>query len=245
EQREDPRSTGLAAPARRSGIHRAHRLALGAAAARLRRAGGIRPYSCPRSDDLGPKTPGPAQLPASCPGDLSSAAGNRAPRGCVALVCARARAHSPHSRRRSMAQQLSGKKIAILATDGFEQSELLEPQRALKEAGATVHVVSPKSGTIRGWKEANWGDEVQVDVELSQARPEDYDGLVLPGGQINPDKLRLEPKAVQFVRAFFEAGKPVGAICHGPWLLVEADVVRGRTVTSYGSIKTDLKNAGA
>ena len=144
-----------------------------------------------------------------------------------------------------MARQLSDKTIAILATDGFEQTELTEPQRALKDAGATVHVVSPKGGSIRGWDETDWGDEVSVDVELSQARPEDYDGLVLPGGQINPDKLRLEPKAVQFVRSFFEAGKPVGAICHGPWLLVEAEVARGRTVTSYASIKTDLKNAGA
>ena len=144
-----------------------------------------------------------------------------------------------------MAQQLGGKKIAILATDGFEQSELMQPQRALKDAGATVHVVSPKSGSIRGWNKTDWGEEVAVDVELSHARPEDYDGLVLPGGQINPDKLRLEPAAVQFVRAFFGAGKPVGAICHGPWLLVEADVARGRTLTSYASIKTDLKNAGA
>jgi len=144
-----------------------------------------------------------------------------------------------------MARDLSGRKIAILATDGFEQSELTQPQRALKEAGATVHVVSPEGGAIRGWKEKDWGDEVQVDVELGQARPEDYDGLVLPGGQINPDKLRLEPAAVDFVRAFFEAGKPVGAICHGPWLLVEADVARGRTLTSYASIKTDLRNAGA
>jgi protease I len=144
-----------------------------------------------------------------------------------------------------MAQNLSSKKIAILATDGFEQSELIQPRRALEEAGATVHVVSPKSGSIRGWKEKDWGDEVQVDVELSEARPEDYDGLVLPGGQINPDKLRMEPDAVGFVRAFFEAGKPVGAICHGPWLLAEADVARGRTLTSYASIRTDLKNAGA
>ncbi|MGH6898500.1 MAG: type 1 glutamine amidotransferase domain-containing protein [Geminicoccaceae bacterium] len=144
-----------------------------------------------------------------------------------------------------MAQDLSGKKIAILATDGFEQSELIQPQRALEDAGATVHVVSPKGGTIRGWKEKDWGDEVAVDVELGQARPEDYDGLVLPGGQINPDKLRLEPEAVDFVRAFFAAGKPVGAICHGPWLLAEADVARGRTLTSYASIKTDLENAGA
>jgi protease I len=144
-----------------------------------------------------------------------------------------------------MARDLSGRKIAILATDGFEQSELTQPQRALKEAGATVQVVSPERGAIRGWKEKDWGDEVPVDVALDEARPDDYDGLVLPGGQINPDKLRMEPAAVEFVRAFFEAGKPVGAICHGPWLLAEADVARGRTLTSYGSIRTDLKNAGA
>ena len=144
-----------------------------------------------------------------------------------------------------MAQQLSGKKIAILVTDGFEQVELTEPKKALEQAGATVHVVSPKDGRIKGWKFTDWGDEVPVDVALAQARPDDYDGLVLPGGQINPDKLRLEPKAVEFVKAFFQQAKPVGAICHGPWLLVEADVARGRTVTSYASIRTDLKNAGA
>jgi protease I len=144
-----------------------------------------------------------------------------------------------------MSQDLNGRTIAILATDGFEQSELTEPKRALEGAGATVHVVSPKSGSIRGWDATDWGDEVPVDLGLEQARPEDYDGLVLPGGQINPDTLRLEPQAVEFVRAFFAAGKPVGAICHGPWLLVEADVVRGRKVTSWPSVRTDLKNAGA
>ena len=144
-----------------------------------------------------------------------------------------------------MSHDLNGRTIAILATDGFEQSELTEPKRALEDAGATVHVVSPKSGSIRGWDVTDWGDEVPVDRSLEQARPEDYDGLVLPGGQINPDKLRLEPQAVEFVRAFFAAGKPVGAICHGPWLLVEADVVRGREVTSWPSIRTDLRNAGA
>ena len=144
-----------------------------------------------------------------------------------------------------MAHDLSGKKIAILATDGFEQSELAEPKRALEQAGATVHIVAPKTGEIRGWQHTDWGDAFPVDVGLGQARAEDYHGLVLPGGQINPDKLRLEPEAVAFVRAFFEAGKPVGAICHGPWLLIEAEVVRGRTVTSYASIRTDLKNAGA
>ena len=144
-----------------------------------------------------------------------------------------------------MSHHLSGKKIAILATDGFEQSELTEPKRALEQAGATVQVISPKSGRIRGWKHGDWGEEVPVDLTLEQARPDDYNGLVLPGGQINPDKLRLVPEAVEFVRAFFQAGKPVGAICHGPWMLVEADVVRARRVTSWPSIKTDLKNAGA
>jgi protease I len=144
-----------------------------------------------------------------------------------------------------VSHHLSSKKIAILATDGFEQSELTEPKRALEEAGATVHVISPKSGKIRGWDHTDWGQEVPVDLALEEARPDDYDGLVLPGGQINPDKLRLEPKAVEFVRAFFQAGKPVGAICHGPWMLIEAGVVRGRTVTSWPSVRTDLKNAGA
>jgi deglycase len=144
-----------------------------------------------------------------------------------------------------MSHDLTGRTIAILATDGFEQSELTEPRRALEEAGATSRVISPKSGTIRGWNHTDWGDEVTVDVALEQARPEDYHGLVLPGGQINPDKLRIEPKAVAFVRDFFRAGKPVGAICHGPWMLIEADVVRGRKVTSWPSVRTDLKNAGA
>ena len=144
-----------------------------------------------------------------------------------------------------MPHTLNGRTIAILATDGFEQSELIEPKRALEEAGATVHLIAPQGGTIRGWDETDWGKEVAVDLELGQARADSYDGLVLPGGQINPDKLRLEPQAVAFVHAFFNAGKPVGAICHGPWLLVEADVARGRRVTSYPSIRTDLKNAGA
>jgi protease I len=144
-----------------------------------------------------------------------------------------------------LAHELNGRTIAILATDGFEQSELTEPKRALEEAGATVHVIAPKPGTIRGWDKTDWGEEVAVDLELDRARPESYDGLVLPGGQINPDKLRIEPQAVTFAHAFFEAGKPVGAICHGPWLLVEADVVRGRQVTSWPSLRTDLKNAGA
>jgi protease I len=141
--------------------------------------------------------------------------------------------------------QLDGKRIAILATDGFEQSELLEPKKALEQAGAKVEVISPKQGHIRGWKMKDWGDTVPVDRPLSAARVEDFDGLVVPGGQINPDLLRVEPKAVQFVRDFFASGKPVGAICHGPWLLIEAGVIKGCRATSYHSIKTDMKNAGA
>jgi protease I len=141
--------------------------------------------------------------------------------------------------------QLDGKRIAILATDGFEQSELLEPKKALERAGAKVEVVSPKQGHIRGWKMKDWGDTVPVDRPLSAARVEDFDGLVVPGGQINPDLLRVEPKAVQFVRDFFASGKPIGAICHGPWLLIEAGVIKGCRATSYHSIKTDMKNAGA
>ncbi|RYG46675.1 type 1 glutamine amidotransferase [bacterium] len=141
--------------------------------------------------------------------------------------------------------RLDGKRVAILATDGFEQSELFEPKRALEEAGATVHVVSPETGEIKGWNEENWGDSIAVDRTLDEATPNDYDALVLPGGQINPDKLRLDERAVGFAKEFYDSGKVVAAICHGPWLLVEADVVRGRRVTSWPSIKTDLRNAGA
>jgi protease I len=140
---------------------------------------------------------------------------------------------------------IQGKRVAILATDGFEQSELIELRNALEQAGARCTIVSPKTGEIRGWKGKDWGDTVRVDKTLDECSPQDFDALVLPGGQINPDKLRMEEKAVRFVRQFVEAAKPVGAICHGPWLLVEADVVRGRKVTSYESIKTDMKNAGA
>jgi protease I len=114
-------------------------------------------------------------------------------------------------------QKLKGTKVAILATDGFEQVELTEPRKALNEAGAETRVVSTKTGRIRGWNHTEWGDEVSVDVSLDEARPEDFEALVLPGGVMNPDKLRMEPKAVQFVKSFFDAGKPVAAICHGPW----------------------------
>lgn len=135
-------------------------------------------------------------------------------------------------------------KIAILATHGFEKSELFEPKRRLEEAGAKVTVVSPETGAIKSWDEKEWGESVDVDMDLADAKAGDFDALVLPGGQINPDILRANPSAVALVKSFFDAGKTVAAICHGPWLLVEAGVVKGRNVTSYGSIQTDVKNAG-
>jgi protease I len=140
---------------------------------------------------------------------------------------------------------LTGKKVAILATDGFEQDELFQPLEALQAAHADVKVVSPTHGEIKGWKHTDWGKKAKVDLPLDQARAEDFDALVLPGGVMNPDHLRQDPKATQFVRAFFQSGKPVAAICHGPQMLIEAGVVHGRRLTSYPSIKTDLKNAGA
>jgi len=139
---------------------------------------------------------------------------------------------------------LNGKRVAILATDGVEQSELEQPRKALDEAGATTLVVSPKPGSIKGWQHDHWGSEIPVDVGINDARPDDFDALLLPGGVMNPDRLRQNKQAVQFVKSFFQAGKPIAAICHGPWLLVEADVVRDRTVTSWPSLQTDIRNAG-
>jgi len=136
-------------------------------------------------------------------------------------------------------------RIMILATDGFEQTELTGPKAALEKAGYETVVVSPKDGQIKGWDQTDWGDKVDVDLTLDEAEASEFDALVLPGGQINPDKLRMEEKAVQLVKEFCAAGKPVAAICHGPWMLVEADVVQGKTVTSWPSIRTDLRNAGA
>lgn len=141
---------------------------------------------------------------------------------------------------------LDGKKIAILATDGFEQSELEQPLQELRKAGAHVDVITPGDATsIKGWDQKDWGRSVDVDVALSRADHGDYDALVLPGGQMNPDVLRADADAVAFVRAFGDAGKPVAAICHGPWLLVESGLAKGRKVTSWPSVKTDLVNAGA
>jgi protease I len=140
---------------------------------------------------------------------------------------------------------LSGKKIAILATHGFERSELESPRDQLREWGAEVDVISPEPGEITSWDKTDWGRPSKVDKELAHALTEDYHCLVIPGGQINPDLLRANKQAVSFVRGFLDAGKPVAAICHGPWLLVEADGLRGIRATSYNSIRTDLKNAGA
>jgi len=132
-----------------------------------------------------------------------------------------------------------------LATDGFEQDELFSPLEALKDAHAEVKIVSPTEHKIKGWKYTDWGKSVKVDVDINEASVDSFDALVLPGGVINPDHLRREPAAVEFVRSFFQSGKPIAAICHGPQMLIEANVVRGRKLTSFGSIKTDLKNAGA
>ena len=140
---------------------------------------------------------------------------------------------------------LDGKRILILATHGFEQSELEHPRDALKAAGAQVEIASPEQGEIMGWDKKDWGRPVKVDKALGSVRVEDYDAIVLPGGQINPDILRTNKQAVDLIKAFYESGKTVAAICHAPWLLVEAGIARGRKMTSYHSIKTDVINAGA
>jgi protease I len=145
----------------------------------------------------------------------------------------------------AMSKDITGKRVAILATDGFEQSELSEPLEELKGAGAIVRIVSLKKGRIKGWKDENWGDEFEAELAVKDARAEDFDALVLPGGVMNPDRLRRDEDVQRFVRAFFDAGKTVAAICHGPWTLIDAGVVKGRRMTSYASIQADLKNAGA
>jgi len=144
-----------------------------------------------------------------------------------------------------MTQALNQKKIAILVADGFEQVEMTEPRQALDAAGAQTYIISPNSDTVQGWNHFDKGDHFTVDVALESANPSDYDALLLPGGVANPDQLRINEQAVQFVQSFFAAGKPVAAICHAPWTLIEADVVKGREVTSWPSLETDLKNAGA
>jgi protease I len=141
-------------------------------------------------------------------------------------------------------KDLTGKRVAILVDEGFEQVELIKPRKALDRIGAKTEVISPQEGQVRGWNFKKWGKYVPVDVQLDSADPGSYDALLLPGGVMNPDKLRMNPKAVEFVKHFFDAGKPVASICHGPWMVVEADAARGRTLTSWPSLKTDIRNAG-
>lgn len=140
---------------------------------------------------------------------------------------------------------LNGVKVAILIADGFEQVEMTKPRQALEDAGARTSIVSPSEGQVRGWNHTEWGDKVSVDVPLNEAKAADFDALQLPGGVMNPDKLRMNPKAVQFVKAFLDAGKPVAVICHGPWTVIEAGHAKGRRIASWPSLKTDLQNAGA
>lgn len=144
-----------------------------------------------------------------------------------------------------MEQSLNSFKVAILVADGFEQVELTCPRKVLNQHGATTHVISPNKDIVKGWNHLDWGEKHQVDVPLEMARPEYYDALLLPGGVMGLDALRINQKAIDFVRSFFFAGKPVAAICHGPQILIDADVVLGRTLTSYAAIRHDLENAGA
>jgi protease I len=140
---------------------------------------------------------------------------------------------------------LKGVRVAILVEDGFEQVELLEPRKALDGAGALTSIVSPKSPRVRGWNFTEWGEEQPVDIQLDRADPDKFDALHLPGGVMNPDTLRMQPKSVAFVKSFFDAGKPVAVICHGPWTVIETGAARGRRIASWPSLKTDLRNAGA
>ena len=143
-----------------------------------------------------------------------------------------------------MARKLDGKKVAILVANGFEQVEMTKPREALDEAGAETKIVSPKPGQIQGMHHADKGDKFDVDLTLEEARPEEFDAIMIPGGLMNPDELRRTPEALDFVKHFFEEGKPAAVICHGPWVLIDAGLVRGRTLTSWPNIQTDVKNAG-
>ena len=140
---------------------------------------------------------------------------------------------------------LNGLKVAILIENGFEQVEMVKPRKALNDAGAETYVVSPRHQRVRSWNFTNWGEEFPVDINLDKAKPDDFDALLLPGGVMNPDTLRMQPKAVAFVKAFFDGSKPVAVICHGPWTIIEAEAARGRRIASWPSLKTDLRNAGA
>ncbi len=143
-----------------------------------------------------------------------------------------------------MAKQLEGKRVAALFTDGVEQVEFTEPAKALRDAGAIVTVISPKSGEVKAWNHTDWGEKIKVDQTVEKANPADFDALLLPGGVMNPDKLRMVPEAVDFVSSMVAEGKPIAAICHGPWMLVETGVTRGRTITSWPSLQTDVRNSG-
>lgn len=142
-------------------------------------------------------------------------------------------------------ESLRGKKVAILTESGFEEAELTSPRKELEAAGAEVQIVSPQKDSVRAWNHDHWTMELPVDVQIDEAKPEDFDALVIPGGVINPDKMRVNPKCVEFAQQFLEMGKPVAAICHGPQLLIETGMISGRKMTSYPSVKTDLENAGA
>lgn len=144
-----------------------------------------------------------------------------------------------------MEKKLQGLKVAILVADGFEQTEMVEPKKALELAGAVTTIVSPSKGKVKGWKAKSWGDEFPVGQDVSQAKSDDFDAILLPGGVMSPDALRMNPKAVSFIKGFVNSNKPIAAICHGPWSLIDAEAVQGKTVTSWPSIKTDLTNAGA
>jgi len=166
--------------------------------------------------------------------------------GCVAGCFLALAAVAPADQtRKADLSKVKGKRVAILVTDGFEQVEMTGPRKALDDAGAKTVLVSPKSGQVKGWDHTKWGKSFDVDLALEKAKAADFDALVLPGGVMNPDKLRMNSEAVRFVKHFFDDGKPVAAICHGPWTLIEAGVVKGRKMTSWPSLKTDLKNAGA
>jgi protease I len=147
--------------------------------------------------------------------------------------------------KRKTMENLQGLKVAILITDGFEQVEMVQPRQALTQAGAKTSIVSPKNQQVRGWNFTEWGEEFPVDVALDRADPNDFDALLLPGGVMNPDTLRMLPKAVAFAKAFFDSSKPVAVICHGPWTVIEAGAAKGRRIASWPSLKTDLRNAGA
>ena len=144
-----------------------------------------------------------------------------------------------------MANELRNKRVAVLVENGFEQSELFEPKKALEDAGAAVDIVSPQPGSVKGWDHKNWGKEIAVDRGVDEVKADEYDALLLPGGVMNPDRLRTNQAAVRFVKGFVDTGKPIAAICHGPWTLIEAGATKGRKMTSWPSLASDLRNAGA